>query len=150
MKFILLISLIVSIQTSLVIHIISLIGYISTKEIRYFRNFMVTTACNIFIGIGLAIMVAIDQKILSGLKLDLIFILESGLLFIYMLAVKVRLTIDIIKRLKNTKNYHLSHFGKKIYHTTIIDFKEVMTYFVTFPFTMMAGAYFIVKMMRYK
>ena len=150
MKFIILISLIVSIQTSLVIHIISLIGYISTKEPRHFKNFMVTAASNIFISIGLAILVALDQKILGGLKLDLIFILESGLLFIYMVAVKVRLTIGIIRRLKNSDNYHLSHFGKKIYHTTIVDFKEVMTYFVTFPFTMMAGAYFIVKILRYK
>lgn len=150
MKLIIFISFIVSIQTSLIIHIYSLIGYISTKKIQYFRNFMITAACNIFMGIGLAIIVAIDQKIVSGLNLNLIFILESGLLFIYMVAIKVRLTITIVRRLNNADNYHLSHFGKKIYHTTIVDFKEVMTYFVTLPFTMMAGAYFIVKILKYK
>ncbi len=150
MKFIIFIALIVSLQTSLVVHIISLIGYISTKDQKHFKNFMVTAVSNIFVSIILAIMVALDQKILGGLKLDLVFILESGLLFIYMVAIKVRLTVSIIKRLKNSDNYHLSHFGKKIYHTTIVDFKEVMTYFVTFPFTMMAGAYFIVKLLRYK
>jgi hypothetical protein len=150
MKLIIFISLIVSIQTSLIIHIYSLIGYISTKKLHHFRNFMVTAACNIFMGIGLAIIVAVDQKIVGGLNLNLIFILESGLLFVYMVAIKVRLTITIIRRLKNADNYHLSHFGKKIYHTTIVDFKEVMTYFVTLPFTMMAGAYFIVKILSYK
>jgi len=41
------------------------------------------------------------------------------------------------------------HFGKKIYHTSIIDYKELITYFITFPFTLMAGAYFVVKCLQY-
>ncbi|TFH42226.1 MAG: hypothetical protein E4G96_03880 [Chrysiogenales bacterium] len=109
---------------------------------------MITAGTNIILSIGVATIVVINPKIMSGINLDLVFILESGMLFLYMLAIKIRLTIIIIHRVKNPENFHLSHFGKKIYHTTVVDFKELMTYFLTLPFTMMAGAYFIVKMMK--
>jgi hypothetical protein len=148
MKFIIFIALIIALQTSLIIHIYSLVGYISTKKIDYFRFFMITAATNMFLSIGVATIVMIYQNMLAGINLDVIFILESGLLFVYMMAIKVRVTLVIIRRLRNPQNYHFSHFGKKIYNTTIIDFKELMTYFITFPFTIMAGAYFFVRLIR--
>lgn len=115
---------------------------------EYFRLFMITAVSNMLISVAVASLVMIDQKITSGIKMDSILLLESGLLFIYMMAIKIRVTLIIIKRVRDPKNYHFSHFGKKIYNTTVVDFKEVLTYFVTFPFTMMAGAYFIVKIIR--
>jgi hypothetical protein len=148
MRFILFIGLVIALQTSVIIHIYSLVGYISTKKMDYFRFFMITAVSNMLISIVVASFVMLDQKIMSSIKMDILLVLESGLIFIYMMAIKIRVTIVIIKRLRDPKNYHFSHFGKKIYNTTIVDFKEVMTYFVTFPFTMMAGAYFIVKILH--
>lgn len=148
MKFIIFIGLAIALQTSLIFHVYSLIGYISSKKMEYFRLFMITAVSNMLISVAVASLVMIDQKITSGIKMDSILLLESGLLFIYMMAIKIRVTLIIIKRVRDPKNYHFSHFGKKIYNTTVVDFKEVLTYFVTFPFTMMAGAYFIVKIIR--
>ncbi|MBN2159927.1 MAG: hypothetical protein JW807_11065 [Spirochaetes bacterium] len=149
MKLVIFIGLCIAVQTSLAIHLFSLVGYISTKKLNHFRNFMITASTNFILSIIIAIIVAVDPKVLSGIKLDVVFILESGLLFIYMMAIKVRLTVIIIRRAKDPANYHMSYFGKKIYNTTIVDFKELMTYFLTFPFTMMAGAYFFVKIIHY-
>jgi len=148
MKFIILIALFIAIQTSVFIHIYCLVGYISTKEMAYFRYFMITAITNMLLSIGMAAVVLIDPKLLKGIKLDIIYILEAGLIFIYMMSIKVRIIMIIIKRLRDPKNYHFSHFGKKIYNTTIVDFKEVMTFFITFPFTLIAGAYFVVRMLR--
>lgn len=148
MKFIVLTALFIAVQTSLVIHIYSLVGYISTKEMGYFRYFMITAVTNMLLSIGLATLVMTDPKVLRGIKMDIIYVLESGLVFIYMMTIKIRVTIVIIKRLRDPKNYHFSHFGKKIYNTSIVNFQEVATYFITFPFTLMAGAYFVVKVMR--
>ena len=148
MKFIVLTALFIAVQTSLVIHIYSLVGYISTKEMDYFRYFMITAVTNMLLSIGLATLVMTDPKVLRGIKMDIIYVLESGLVFIYMMTIKIRVTIVIIKRLRDPKNYHFSHFGKKIYNTSIVNFQEVATYFITFPFTLMAGAYFVVKVMR--
>lgn len=148
MKFIILVALFIAVQTSLVIHIYSLIGYISTKKMGFFRFFMITAVTNMLLSIALATIVMTDSSVLRGIKLDVIYILESGLVFVYMMTIKVRVTIVIIKRLKDPKNYHFSHFGKKIYNTSIVNFQEIATYFITFPFTLMAGAYFFVRMMR--
>ena len=106
---------------------------------------MITAGTNVFISIGIATIIFINPIITKGINLDLVFILESGLLFVYMLAIKIRLTITIIKRSRNPEFYHMSHFGKKIYNTSIVEFKELATYFLTLPFTLMAGAYFFVK-----
>jgi hypothetical protein len=148
MKFIILIALFIAVQTSLFIHIFSLVGYISTKEIGYFRYFMITAVTNMLLSIALAAIVMLDPKVIGGIKLDIIYILEAGLIFIYMMTIKIRIIVIIIKRLRDPKNYHFSHFGKKIYNTTIVDFKEVMTFFITFPFTLIAGAYFVVRIMQ--
>ncbi len=148
MKFVILIALFIALQTSLVIHIYSLIGYISTKKMDYFRYFMITAVTNMLLSIAVATIVMTDQQVLRGIKLDVIYILEAGLVFIYMMTIKIRVTIVIIKRLRNPNNYHFSHFGKKIYNTSIVNFQEVATYFITFPFTLIAGAYFVVRIMR--
>ncbi len=148
MKSIILISLAIALQTSIVIHIYCLIGYISSKKMAYFRYFMITVVTNMLLSIIVAAIVMNDQRVLKGINLDAVYILESGLVFVYMLAIKIRVTAIIIRRLRDPKNYHFSHFGKKIYNTTIVNFQEVATYFITFPFTLMAGAYFVVRMMR--
>jgi hypothetical protein len=148
MKFVVFIALCIALQTSMFIHIYCLVGYISSKKMEYFRYFMITVATNVFISIIIAMIVAVDPRMLKGIKLDVVWFLEAGLIFIYMMAVKIRITWIIIRRLKDPVNYHLNHFGKKIYNTSIVNFQEVMTYFVTFPFTLMAGAYFVVRIMR--
>jgi len=149
MKVVLLTALGIALQTSLVIHVVSLIGYLMTKKMNHFKNFMITAVANVVLSICIAIFVAIDQSVIQGFKLEGVFILESGILFFYMMAVKVRVAVGIIRRACDPSNYHFSHFGKKIYHTSIVDFKELITFFITFPFTLMAGAYFVVKCLNY-
>ncbi len=148
MKFIILIALFIAVQTSLFIHIYSLVGYISTKKMEYFRYFMITAVTNMLLSIALATLVMTDPKLLRGIRLDIIYVLEAGLIFIYMMTIKVRIIVVIIKRLRDPKNYHFSHFGKKIYNTSIVNFQEVATFFITFPFTLIAGAYFVVRVMK--
>lgn len=145
MKFMFLIGLLVALQVSLAIHIQSLVGYIWKKTMVFFRGFMITAITNSLTGITLAIYVLTDREVLRGLDLDKILVLETGVLFVYMLGQKVRVTIQIIRRLRNPENYHVSHFGKKVYHGSIVEGKELAIYFLTMPFTLIAGAYFFAK-----
>lgn len=148
MKFIIPISLAIALQTSIFIHIYCLVGYISTKQMAYFRYFMITVITNLLLSIILAVIVMNDPKVLSGINMDVVYILEAGLVFIYMMTIKIRVIIVIIKRVRDPKNYHFSHFGKKIYNTSVVNFQEVATFFITFPFTLIAGAYFVVRVMQ--
>ncbi|MBP7737053.1 MAG: hypothetical protein KA369_13835 [Spirochaetes bacterium] len=148
MKFLFLTALFIAIQTSVFIHLYCLFNYISSKQMVYFRYFMITAVTNMLLSIAMAAIVMLDPKILKGVKLDIIYILEAGLIFIYMMSIKVRIIVTIVKRVRDPKNYHFSHFGKKIYNTSVVNFREVAIFFITFPFTLIAGAYFVVRVMR--
>ena len=148
MKSIIFIVLIVILQTSVLIHIHSMIGYISTKNNKYFTRFIITALSNTGVGIVIAIFVMLDTTVLNGLKLDVMLILESGLIFFYMIFIKVTIIVNIVKRIKKPENYHLNYFGKKVYEKKIVDPKELATFYLTLPLTLFAGAYFFVKIFR--
>ncbi len=148
MKFIILIALVMSIQTSLLVHIHSMIGYISTKNMKFFKRFMVTSVSNTLVGITLAIFVVLDREIVKLIRMDMILVLESGLIFFYMLFIKITIVTRILRRMRNPENYHLSYFGKKVYEKRVVDPREIMTFFVSLPFTLFAGAYFVVRLIN--
>ncbi len=148
MKFIVLVALLVTIQISLIVHLQSLIGYVWKKSMAYFKGFMITAVTNSLFGIILAIFVLLDRDLVRGLNMDKILVLETGVLFVWMLFIKIRITARIIRRIRDPKNFHRSYFGKKVYDTAVVDKKELMVYFITFPFTILAGAFFIVKMLK--
>jgi len=137
--------LILFLQLSIFVHIQNMIGYIAKKEVKYFRGFMITAVSNIVIATLLAISIKVYPAVLKKMQMELMLLLESGLIFFYLLIVKIRITIRIFKRLKDPSNYHFSYFGKKVYDTTIVTYGELITYFVTMPFTIFAGAYFFAK-----
>ncbi len=149
MKTVLLFSLIVALQISVFVHIQSMIGYISRKSMKYFKSFMVTAVSNTLVGITLAIFIMFDREVLKAVRLDIMLILESGIIFIYMLFIKIRIVFTIIRRMRNSENYHLSYFGKKVYDKKVVEMTEVMVFFITFPITLFSGAYFVGKILMF-
>jgi hypothetical protein len=148
MKVLLVLSLIFLTQFSILVHIKYMIGYISSKSNNDFRGFIVTTFTNIFTAMILAVIVLSSPGILKQLNVDFILILESGFIFLFLVAVKVRIGINIYRRAKNPANYHINYFGKRIYEQAVVEKKEMAFYFLSMPFTLLCGAYFIVKMAR--
>jgi len=145
MKIIVLIALFVALQFSLIIHIGSLTGYLSKKTQYYFKLFMVTAVSNSLTGISLAVFVMVNRDALKGINLDAVLLFESGFVFLFLVLVKLRVTYLIIKRLRDPSNYHYSFFGKKIYDKSVVTMKDLAAYFLTMPFTVITGAYFLAK-----
>ena len=137
--------LILFFQLSIIVHLQNMIGYIAKKEVKYFNGFMITAVTNIVVATLLAINIKVYPGVLQKLPMELMLLLESGLIFFYLLILKIRITIRIVKRHRDPSRYHLSYFGKKVYDTSIVTYGELITYFVTMPFTIIAGAYFIAK-----
>lgn len=141
-------SLIVAFQLSVFVHIQFIAGYVSSKKNKDFIGFLVTTFTNMLIGMILAIVVLNNGKAIHQLNLDFMLTLESGLLFAFLVYLKVKVTITIIKRMKDPQYYHITYFGKKVYDKSVVTMKELGVYYVTVPFTLIAGAYFIVKVFK--
>lgn len=133
-------------QVSFVIHIYYLVSYISRKQDRYFKGFLTTAITNIFIGIFLAVLVLINPAEVRALNLDRVLFIESGLIFFLMLAIKGRVSVRIYRRSQDPQHYHYSYFGKKVIHASAVTSRDLLTYFLTLPLTLICGAYFVVKL----
>jgi len=146
MKLILIITLIVCMQISVLIHIQNMLAYILTKSMKYFKGFMITAISNTVIGLFTAVIVMVEKEVLKKINVDIMLIIESGIIFFYMIYIKGMITVRIIKRSRDPEYYHLSFLGKKVYDKKVVDPKELMAFFITLPFTLIAGAYFVVKL----
>lgn len=133
-------------QVSFVVHIYYLVSYISRKQDRYFKGFLTTAITNIFIGIFLAVLVLINPAEVRALNLDRVLFIESGLIFFLMLAIKGRVSVRIYRRSQDPQHYHYSYFGKKVIHASAVTSRDLLTYFLTLPLTLICGAYFVVKL----
>jgi hypothetical protein len=137
---------IIVLEISLIVHVYFMVNFISKKADRDFRGFFVTTVVNIFMAIFIALVIIVFPSQLREINLELILFLESGIIFIVMLYVKMKISIGIYRRSQDPANYHFNVFGKKVMHKNVTTPKDVMIYFMTLPVTMICGAYFVVKL----
>lgn len=146
MREIFFLGLLVALQLSIFIHALFIGAYLSEKSDRSFRGFLVTTVSNFLIGMVMLIMMVQTPEIVRKFSFKPMMVLESGLVFFLLLFVKIRITIRIIKRFMNPEYYDLNFFGKKVYRPGIVKKSELAIYYLTMPFTLFTGAYFLANM----
>lgn len=137
---------IIVLQLSFGIHVAYLIAFLSKKDEKFFKGFLVTAITNIFIGGFLAVFVLISPREMKVINLDRLLFLESGVVFIAMLAVKARISIGIYRKTQDPAHYHMSYFGKKVIHSSAVSPRDLFGYFLTLPLTLICGAYFVAKL----
>lgn len=137
---------IIVLEISFVVHIYFLINFLSKHQDRDFKGFFVTTITNIFMAIFIAVLIIVYPGQTRQINIDLLLFVESGVIFMIMLYAKYRITAGIVRRMKNPENYHFNAFGKKVYHSSTATMKDVMFYFLTLPFTLICGAYFVTRL----
>jgi len=137
---------IIILEISFIIHVYFLVAFITRKEDRAFRGFLYTTITNISLGIFLAVFIMINPREVGAIKLERLLFIESGLIFFLMLFIKFRVGVRIYRRTRDPAHFHYSYFGKKVIHASAVTSRELMTYFLTLPLTLVCGAYFIVKL----
>ncbi len=136
-------------EISFSIHLYFLFNFISKKQDKDFRGFIITTITNIFMGILTTIFIIIFPSQIKEINFDRFLFLESGFLFLIMIFVKVRITMKIYQRSKDPAYYHYSYFGRKVLNKNAVSATDVLTYFLTLPLTLICGAYFVAKLSCY-
>lgn len=131
------------------LHIYSIILFFSKKDNKYIRWFSNTAIINIALAGAVTIYVIYKPSILRGLNLGLVLWLLSGFVMFLAIAIKVVLFRRIYKRAKDPDNFHYNYFGKKVLHDKVMKKSEFYIFFVTIPFFLIFGAYFIVKIINY-
>ncbi len=138
--------LLIYLQISVFVHILFIVSYISEQSNFSFRGFLFTTFTNFGIGMGALIVMMRDPDVVRRFSVGPVLFIESGVVFCLLIFLKILITVRIIKRMKAPDSYDISFFGKKVYRQDVVKKGELATYFLTLPFTLMSGAYFLVNL----
>ncbi|MBN2160433.1 MAG: hypothetical protein JW807_13650 [Spirochaetes bacterium] len=134
---------------SIAFHISYLTKYIQTREQQYLQRYVVTTVGNVVLS-GALIFVALYQpEEIQKIKFPLLMWIIMGFIMVSTLMAQVTIFRRVYTRSKLPEHYHYNFFGKKVLHATVLKMPEVVLFFATIPAFLLAGAYFIAKLIRF-
>ena len=134
---------------SVTLHILYLTRYIQTHDEKYLKKYILTTISNVMISGGLIYSALYKPVMVQRINFSLVMWLLSGAVMILMLSVQIILFKRTYKRAQMPENYHFNFFGKKVIHNSVIKPLELGIFFVTMPFLLLCGAYFVAKLIRF-
>ena len=137
--------LLVFLQLLIFINIKFIRSYIANKKDGSFRIMFITTSVILIIGIAILAVMMNDPVVVAKFQMQRMMVLESGLLFCFLVYIKTRITIRVLNRVKNPDFYDISFFGKKVYKVEVVKKSELAIYILSMPVTLIAGAYFLVN-----
>ena len=135
--------LLIFLQISIYLNIRFFISYIINKKESSKKNFLVITLINFITGLVLLALMMLAPEVVTKFQLQTMMVLESGLIFFFLLFVKTTITIRVFKRSKSTDYYDISFFGKKVYRPDVVKKTELAIVILSMPFTLITGAYFL-------
>ena len=141
--------LIIALFVSFALHIFALFIYVTKKADIGFKIFVITTMTNVtFAGSSILVLMS-NPKILAEVDVIKVIWVLSGIIMLIAFIIQVRVFINVYKNSKDPKNYHINYFGKKVLHSSVVGRLDLLIFFGTMPFLVMAGAYFIAKLINY-
>ena len=139
--------LLFSLLTSFTVHVIILALYLKERTIKYFYWFIATVATNMAIALVLVSLALSRPEMIHELNLKFFFWLLSGFIMLLMLGAKIHIFRNIYRRAQDPAWYHRNHFGKKVYEKGIVKQIEFFGIFLTFPFFLFFGAFFVSRLL---
>ncbi|MFW5860696.1 MAG: hypothetical protein ACOCWZ_00480 [Spirochaetota bacterium] len=143
-----LIILFILLQVSFTVHIYNLIIYVLKKNSKNLRWFVNTAITNILIAGSLTVLAIFEPRRVRGVDIDLLIWIMTGLIMLAMLGIKINIFRNIYQRSKDPENYHFNYFGKKVLHSSVVRYEEILIFMFTMPFFLFAGAYFIARLVN--
>ena len=133
---------------SILIHIYFFIKYIQTRIEKYLWRFLNTAGVNVVIAGGCIAIAIYKPSEIKLIQIPMLMWIFSGLTMVLLLVLQVSIFLKVYNRAKLPENFHFNYFGKKVYHPTIIKPTEVVLFFSSMPLLLLAGAYFVARIIR--
>ncbi len=133
---------------SFTIHILIVVFYVSQKSKSLFYAFIITALLNISIGMALSIVAMSNPELVQRTNAKFILWILSGFTMILLLIIKIYFFRNIYLRTKDPAMYHFNYFGKKVYNKGIVKQYEYVTLFLSMPFFLLLGAYFMARLIN--
>jgi len=135
--------LLIFLQFSIFVSIQFARSYISNRTASSYNRIRIAIIINVLTGLLTLFLMIHNPEVVSKFQIQSMMVLESGLIFFFLVYIKSRIAIRVIKRSKDTNYYDISFFGKKVYKPEVVKKSEVAIFIVTMPFTVITGAYFL-------
>jgi len=122
-------------------------SYIAGKNESNSIKLFMTTSGVFIIGIIILVIMMLYPDVVAKFQMQRMMVLESGLIFSFLIFIKARITVRVFKRVKSPDFYDISFFGKKVYKLEVVKKSELAIYILSMPFTLITGAYFLVNIL---
>ena len=133
---------------SFCIHIFFLVLYVTRVQKKHLQWFVNTAVTNILLAGCITFLVAWKPTLVRNVDPAFALWLISGLVLIITLGLKISLFKRMYRNMQDPKNYHLNFFGKKVLHPGAVSKVDMLVFFMTMPFFLMAGAYFVARLVN--
>lgn len=134
---------------SVTLHVYYLARYVQSRNQKYLKRFLNTTASNVLVSGMLIFFALYKPREIIKINFSLIWWLMAGSIMIMMLIIQITIFRRIYRRSQLPEHYHLNFFGKKVLHSTVANPLELGIFFATIPFLLLCGAYFVAKLIRF-
>jgi len=144
-----LITLLLLLCVSFTIHIYYLVAYVRSHDERYLRRFLDTTVTNVILA-GSCIVIAIFRpRSINEMDSSVLIWLMSGTMMAAMALLQASVLGRVRSRARLPGYYHYNHFGRKVLNPSAVKPYEVLFFFLSVPFFLIAGAYFVARAIKY-
>jgi hypothetical protein len=141
-------SLILLLFLSFALHINTVIQYVIKKEKKYIKYFLNTAILNIIAAFSIIFVAIKNPEAVRAVNMKYLLWAISGLLLVLTLSLKISIFKRVYARAQQPEHYHLNFFGKKVLHPTVITKFEFTLFLASVPFFLLAGAYFVARMIN--
>ncbi len=142
-------ALLIALFISFVVHIYFLFQYLLKVKKKYLNGFINTAVTNILIAGLIMFSLVYKPELIRGINPGQVLWVFSGLIFLVTFGVQVNVFRRIYRTFKDPANYHLNFFGKKVLNKDVVSKFDVFAFFGAMPFFLVAGAYFIARLINY-
>ncbi len=140
--------LLISLVASFFIHLCIVALYVANRgKSRFlFNAFLVTAFFNFGLMLTLSFIAIQKPNLIQSIDFNFLLWVLAGFIGCFIFLVQAGIGFRIYTRSKNPKHYHYNYFGKKVYHKEVAKKSEVAIMFISLPFFLLIGAYFVARL----
>lgn len=129
-------------------HIFFLIVYVRTSDESYLRKFLNTAVINVIIACSCIFIGIFRPDMIRAIDGPTLMWVMSGIIMVLMLLLQVSIFMKVRARARLPEYYHYNFFGKKVLNPSVLKAVDVLLFFLSLPFLIVAGAYFVARIVR--
>jgi hypothetical protein len=129
-------------------HIFFLIAYVRTRDEGYLRKFLDTAVVNVIIACACIFIGIFRPALIRVVDGPTLMWLMSGIIMMLMALLQISIFMKVRARARMPEYYHYNYFGKKVLDPSVLKAVDVLLFFLSLPFLIVAGAYFVARIVR--